>query len=162
MSSRVIVALRVAATPERAFDAFTAEIGSWWKPNALFAFTPREPGVLSFEAGEGGRLIETRAGGKVFEIGRVRVWDPPRRLVFGWRQATFAPDQSTEVEVRFEPVGTDTRVTVEHHGWDSVPSAHVARHGFPDTVFMRRHAEWWQSLLSGYKQILSEKSIPDR
>ena len=38
----------------------------------------------------------------MFEIGRIRAWEPPRRLVFGWRQATFAPDQDTEVEVRFE------------------------------------------------------------
>ena len=147
MSSRVLVALRVAASPERAFEAFTGEIGQWWRPNPLFAFTPRDPGMLSFEPGEGGRLIQTLPGGRIFEIGRVRVWRPPERLVFGWRQATFAPDQETEVEVRFEPVGSETRVTVEHRGWDSVPAAHVARHGFPDPVFLRRHGEWWQALL---------------
>ena len=122
MSSKVLVALRVKATPERAFEAFVGEIGAWWRPNPLFAFTPREPGVLSFEPGEGGRLIETLASGKVFEIGRIRAWEPPQRLVFGWRQAAFAPDQDTEVEVRFEPVGEETRVTVEHLGWDSVPA----------------------------------------
>ena len=149
MSSRVLVALRVRATPERAFSVFTAQIGAWWRPNPLFAFTPRDPGVLSFEPGEGGRLIETLAGGTVFEIGRISVWDPPRRLVFGWRQATFAPGQDTRVEVRFEPAGEEeTRVSVEHTGWDSVPADHVARHGFPDAVFLRRHGEWWQVLLS--------------
>ena len=148
MSSRVLVALRIKATPARTFAVFTQEIGAWWRPNALFAFTPREPGVLSFEPGEGGRLIETRAGGKVFEIGRIRVWTPPSRLVFGWRQATFAEGQDTEVEVRFEAVGDETRVTVEHTGWDSVPAGHAARHGFADAVFLRRHGEWWQALLS--------------
>ena len=71
---------------------------------------------LSFEPGEGGRLIETLASGKVFEIGKITVWAPPTRLVFGWRQATFQADQDTEVEVRFEPVGAETRVTVEHRG----------------------------------------------
>jgi len=65
-----MVALRVAASPERAFDAFTREIASWWSPNALFRFTPRDPGVLSFEPGEGGRLVETLPSGKVFEIGK--------------------------------------------------------------------------------------------
>lgn len=146
MTSRVVVALRVHATPARAFEAFTAEIGAWWAPNTLFAFTPRAPGVLSFEGRE--RLIETRAGGKVFEIGQVRVWEPGARLVVGWRQATFAPDMATEVEVTFEPVGEDeTRVTVTHTGWDSVPQAHVARHGFPLTAFQARHAEWWRVLL---------------
>ena len=152
MSSRVLVALRVKATPERAFEAFTADIGTWWRPNPIFAFTPRDPGVLSFEPGEGGRLIETRAGGKVFEIGKVRAWSPPDRLVFGWRQASFAAGQDTEVEIRFEAVGEETRITVEHTGWDSVPAAHVARHGFPDALFLRRHAEWWQSLLASYKK----------
>lgn len=149
--SKVMVALRVKATPERAFDAFVGEIGAWWRTNPLFAFTPREPGVLSFEPGEGGRLIETRAGGKVFEIGRIRAWEPPKRLVFGWRQATFAPGMDTEVEVRFDPVGEETRVTVEHLGWDSVPAAHVARHGFSNQLFLTRHAEWWQALLASYK-----------
>ncbi len=155
MTSRVIVALRVRATPERAFAAFVGEIGLWWRPNSMFQFTPRSPGTLSFEGGEGGRLVETRANGKVFEIGRIRTWAPPRRLVFGWRQATFAPDQDTEVEVRFEPIGDETRVTVEHTGWDSVPQAHVARHGFPATIFLTRHGEWWQSLLEAYRMGLS-------
>ena len=147
MASQVIVALRVRASPERAFEVFTREIGAWWRHNPMFRFTPREPGVLSFEDG---RLIETRSGGKVFEIGKVRVWEPGRRLVFGWRQAAFTPDQATEVEVVFEPVGEETRVRVTHTGWDTVPAEHVAKHGFPETVFMRRHAEWWQALLASF------------
>lgn len=145
MASRVMVSLRVRATPARAFEAFTAEIGQWWTPNSLFAFTPRAPGVLSFEGRE--RLIETREGGKVFEVGRVSVWEPGVRLVLGWRQATFTPEMATEVEVTFEPVGDETRVTVTHTGWDSVPRDHAARHGFPETAFLARHGEWWRALL---------------
>ncbi len=153
MASRVVVALRVKASPLRAFEAFTAEIGQWWKPNGLFAFTPRAPGVLSFEGAE--RLIETREGGKVFEIGRVRVWEPGQRLVVGWRQATFTPDMATEVEVTFEPVGEDeTRVTVSHSGWDSVPTGHVAKHHFPETVFLQHHGEWWRALLGELREHL--------
>lgn len=159
MSSKVLVALRVRATPGRTFDVFTREIGLWWRPNALFRFTPRDPGVLAFEPpgpdGQGGRLIETLANGKVFEIGAVRVWAPGERLVFGWRQATFAPDQATEVEVRFEAVGEETRVTVEHSGWDSVPAEHVARHGFSNPLFLRRHGEWWRVLLSSMQARMS-------
>ena len=147
--------MRVPATPERTFAAFTEEIGAWWRPNAMFAFTPRDAGRLSFEGEKGGRLIETRANGKVFEIGEVRLWDPPGLLVFGWRQATFAPGQDTEVEVRFEPVGAETRVTVEHRGWDSVPLAHVVRHGFPPTVFLQRHGEWWRTLLESLEASMS-------
>ncbi len=158
MSSRILVALRVPASPERAFEAFTAEIGQWWRPNGLFQFTPRSPGVLAFEPGPQGRLVETLANGKVFEVGRIRAWEPPSRLVFGWRQATFAEGQDTEVEVTFEAVGAETRVTVQHTGWDSVPQTHVAKHTFPDAIFLRRHAEWWQSLLAAFKESAGERA----
>ena len=127
MTSKVYVALRVKAPPERAFAAFVDEIGAWWRPNSLFQTTPRAPGVLAFEPGEGGRLTETLANGKVFEIGRITAWEPPARLVFSWRQATFPPDLHTEVEVRFEPVGEETRVSVEHRGFDRVPAGDGSR-----------------------------------
>jgi len=58
MISKVIVALRVKATPERAFDAFVREIGLWWRPNGLFRFTPGPPGRTAFVPGLGGRLTE--------------------------------------------------------------------------------------------------------
>ncbi len=151
MTSKVLVSLRVAATPERAFAVFTEEIGRWWRPNQLFQFTPRAPGVLAFEPRSGGAFRETFPDGQVFEIGRITVWEPGARLAFTWRQASFAPGQITDVEVRFEPVGSETRVTVEHRGWESVPQGHVARHGFPDAIFLQRHGEWWQALLRNYR-----------
>jgi uncharacterized protein YndB with AHSA1/START domain len=147
VSSRVLISIRVKATPQRAFEAFTREIGAWWKPNALFNFTPRSPGVPSFEGGEGGRFIETLPNGQVFEVGTIRVWRPGERLVFGWRCAWFEEGQDTKVEVRFEAVGDETRVTVEHSGWDSVPRENAARHGFPTTVLLQREAEWWRGML---------------
>jgi uncharacterized protein YndB with AHSA1/START domain len=150
VTSKVYVALRVKAPPERAFAAFVGEIGAWWRPNGLFQTTPRAPGVLAFEPGEGGRLTETLANGKVFEIGRITAWEPPARLVFSWRQATFPPDLHTEVEVRFEPVGEETRVSVEHRGFDRVPAGSAARHGFPDQALLMRLAEWWRTLLTSY------------
>lgn len=147
MTSKVYVALRVKATPERAFGVFTQEIGAWWRPSTMFRTTPRAPGRLAFEPGEGGRLIETLANGKVFEIGRVLAWDPPQRLVFSWRQASFPPDLHTEVEVRFEAVGEETRVSVEHRGFHQAPADSAARHGFPDPVLLTRLGEFWQAQL---------------
>jgi uncharacterized protein YndB with AHSA1/START domain len=150
--SKVYVALRVRATPERAFAAFTREIGQWWRPSPLFQTTPRRPGRLAFEPGEGGRLIETLDGGKVFEIGKVLVWDPPQRLIFSWRQASFPVDLHTEVEVRFEPVGEETRVSVEHRGFDRVPAPSAARHGMPDEVLLQRLAEFWQAQIRAVRE----------
>lgn len=156
LASKVLVALRVRATPERAFAAFTGEIGQWWRPNPLFYLTPRSPGVLSFEPGPGGRLIETLASGKVYEIGRITDWSPPHGLSFGWRPASVPPEQATWVEVRFEAAGPETRITIEHFGWDRIPRAHVARHGFPTDVFLLRLGEWWRELLQSYQKLVIE------
>jgi uncharacterized protein YndB with AHSA1/START domain len=151
MTSKVYVALRVKATPERAFTAFVQEIGQWWRPNPMFQTTPRAPGVLAFEPGEGGRLIETLTNGKVFEIGRIIAWEPPARLVFSWRQANFPVDLHTEVEVVFQAVGEETRVSVEHRGFDRGPAESAARHRFPDQVLLMRLAEYWQAQLAALK-----------
>jgi uncharacterized protein YndB with AHSA1/START domain len=155
MTSKVYVALRVKATPERAFAVFTQEIGAWWQPSGLFQTTPRAPGVLAFEPGEDGRLTETLANGKVFEIGKVLAWEPPERLVFSWRQANFPLDLHTEVEVRFERVGDETRVSVEHRGFHQVPAESVARHGFPDHALLARLGEWWQAQLRSVRDTLT-------
>jgi uncharacterized protein YndB with AHSA1/START domain len=87
----------------------------------------------------------------VFEIGRVVAWEPPARLVFSWRQASFPPDLATEVEVRFEAVGDETRVSVEHRGFDQVPADSAARHGFPDQALLMRLAEYWQAQLASLR-----------
>ena len=55
--------------------------------------------------------------------------------------------------MRFEATGTQTRVTVEHLGWDGIPPEHAARHGFPLATFQRRFAEWWQVLLRGLAEV---------
>src|SRR5215475_6775282 len=68
MTAAVIVSIRVGATPLQAFEAFTAEIGEWWRPNPLFALTPRGDGHLRFEPGEGGRLVTTLANGKSLRL----------------------------------------------------------------------------------------------
>lgn len=148
MTSSVLVSLRVAASPQRVFEVFTQDIGVWWRPSGIFQLTPRGDGELRFEGGETGRLVTRLPNGQAFEIGRITAWRPGEKLAFTWRQATFGPEQFTQVEVRFEPVGQDTRVTVEHRGWDGIPQDHAARHGFPLGVFQMRQAEHWRALLS--------------
>jgi hypothetical protein len=86
--------------------------------------------LLAFEPWLGGRLTEAPADAEAVEIGCITAWKPAARLAFT-RQAGFAPDRVTQVEVRFEPIGSQMCVTVEHRGWESVPQGHVARYGFP-------------------------------
>ncbi|MHB1511163.1 MAG: SRPBCC domain-containing protein [Acidimicrobiales bacterium] len=146
--SRILVALRVPCEPAEAFERFTTEIGQWWHPNPLFQFSQGRSGTLAFECGEGGRLVETYDDGTVFVIGVISLWAPPRRLVLSWRHASFPAERSTELHVSFEPtVPGETRVAVEHYGWDTVPVDNAARHGFPLAVFQLRFAEWWRNLL---------------
>jgi uncharacterized protein YndB with AHSA1/START domain len=151
MTAAVIVSIRVGAPPLRAFHAFTEEIGSWWRPNGLFSLTRQGDGRLRFEPGEGGRLVAELPDGTEYEVGKVSVWQPGERLALSWRQASFAPDQSTELDISFEPVGDETRVTVEHRGWDRIPQGHAARHGMELILFQRRQVEHWQALLAALK-----------
>ena len=155
MTSRVLVSMRVPCSPIQAFEIFTQDIGDWWADSPLFRFTPRSPGALAFEPpdakGENGRLVERLPNGKTFEIGPVRLWQPGERLVVGWRMANFGPAHATEVDVRFEPVGDETRVSVEHRGWDSVPQQHLARHGFPLQLTNQRQGEQWRAGLARLK-----------
>lgn len=158
MTSKVYVSLRVPVSPLRAFEAFTQEIASWWQPSSLFQITPRGDGKLAFEPGVGGRLFTTIPGGREFEIGRISVWQPGARLVFSWRQASFTPEQSTEVEVRFEAAGDETRVSIEHRAWDTIPQEHVARHGFPEHTTLQHVAGWWRASLGALRDCLA---VPD-
>lgn len=72
--SRVLVAVRVASDCDRAFEAFTAEIGQWWRPNSLFRFgAGAEAATMVFEPGPDGRsgdkvdLRHAPAGGMLGE-----------------------------------------------------------------------------------------------
>ncbi|OWQ97733.1 SRPBCC domain-containing protein [Sphingopyxis witflariensis] len=148
MSAAVIVALRVAVTPQVAFTAFTRDIGRWWQSHPLFQLTRKGDGMLRFDPeGPGGRLVTRFDDGAEWEIGLVRHRLPGERLAFGWRLPSFAVGQTTEVDVRFEAIGAETRVTVEHRGWDAIPQSHGARHGFELMLFQRRLGEHWRGLL---------------
>jgi uncharacterized protein YndB with AHSA1/START domain len=154
VTSKVFLALRVPADPQRAFEVFTQEIALWWQPSGLFRVGLSGDGRLAFEPGEGGRLLTTFDDGSTFEIGRISVWEPGKRLVFAWRQANFSPEQSTEVEVCFEAVGAETRVSIEHRAWDTIPQRHAARHGFPEGATLRRAADWWRGSLQALRERL--------
>lgn len=156
MTAATIVSLRVDATPARAFDVFTGEIGKWWCPHPLFRLTPDGDGHLRFEPGEGGRLVALLDNGEEFEVGRISIWKPGERIALTWRQATFAPDQVTEVDVRFEAAGDQTRVTVEHRGWDTIPQGHAARHGFGLELFQHRLADHWRASLAFMNTTISD------
>jgi uncharacterized protein YndB with AHSA1/START domain len=124
-STSVEVSVEVEAPIERAFEVFTAEIGTWWSPDHH---------ILAAELKE--MVFEPRVGGNVYDVGvdgsecrwaRVLAYEPPRRLVFSWDvslawQIESDPTRTSEVEVRFTEMAPDcTRVVLEHK--------HLDRHG---------------------------------
>jgi uncharacterized protein YndB with AHSA1/START domain len=115
---------------------------------------PARRRVSSFRAGRRRATRRDACKRQGIRGGRITVWRPGERLALTWRQATFAPDQSTELDVRFEPTGDETRVTVEHRGWDAIPQNHVARHGFELMLFQRRKADHWRALLASLNAVL--------
>lgn len=120
--STATAAVEVPCDPDTAFAIFTGDIGTWWKRGTRYWNDSARGVELRLEPHAGGRLLEVydQGTGAGFEIGRVLVWEPAKRLVFTWRQDDWAASEFTEVEIRFEPAGSGTRVTVEHGGWDRV------------------------------------------
>jgi hypothetical protein len=111
----------------------------------LFQLSRKGDGTLRFDpAGRTGGWSRASTMASEWEIGPVRHWLPGERLAFGWRLPSFKADQATEVDVRFEAVGAETRVTVEHRGWDASRKSMLARHGFELMLFQRRLGEFWR------------------
>ena len=151
-SDAVRVTSRVEVDPGTAFRVFTEEVDAWWRAGPRFRWHPERGGTLRFEGGQGGRFVEVYPDGESFEVGRIRVWDPPRRLVFGFRARSFADEESTEVEVRFEPSGDATDVTVEHRGFAALRADHPARHGLGAGAFENMMGVFWADLLTAARR----------
>jgi hypothetical protein len=106
--------IRVELPLERAFELFTARVGSWW-PTLTHSIHKAEVAEIVWEAREGGRLYEVSTSGEEADWADVLAWEPPSRFVLAWR---VNPDRPlTEVEVRLTEEGGSTRVELEHRGW---------------------------------------------
>jgi uncharacterized protein YndB with AHSA1/START domain len=160
MSHDVRVITTVAADPALAFRIFTEETDLWWRRGPRWRFTRSPRSVLRFEPGVGGRLVEIDPDeeGAGWIVGAVEVWDPGARLRFSWRLPNFAPEESTAVEVRFEAVGEQTRVTLEHFGLRALPPGHPARHGEAERDYLGRVGRWWGALLLSAGQVALQRS----
>jgi len=139
----VTVTTVVALAPDAAFAVFTDEVDAWWRRGPRFRSRATEDGTLAFT---GGRLVETFADGERYEVGRVLHWEPGARLVFEWRDRSFAATESTEVEVRFVPDARGTRVTLVHRGWDRLGPNHPGRRGARGHAFLDVLGLWWADL----------------
>jgi uncharacterized protein YndB with AHSA1/START domain len=140
----------VAVDPATAFATFTEDLDLWWRKGPRYRPLAHPQGVMRLEPGVGGRLLEEYGpgAGERCELGRVRVWDPPARLVLLWRDRSFAPGEETEVEVRFAARDGGTFVELEHRGFGALRDDHPVRRGLGrGPAFESSLGLWWGELL---------------
>jgi uncharacterized protein YndB with AHSA1/START domain len=95
--------------PLAAFELFTQKIGEWWPPDRRHTKDPASQIFLL----ESGRFYERARDGHEVELGAVRSWELPRRILLDFFIAT-GPQKPTEVEITFAAQAGGTRVTVTH------------------------------------------------
>ena len=159
---RVRASVQVALPPDRAFSVFTGEIDRWWRRGLRFRHFSGTRGIIHLEPTLGGRLFESfeqDGTTHVVQTGKIIEWAPPARLVFEWRNSTFTPDETTVVEVVFEPNARGTLVTVTHSGWSTLRPDHPARHGHPVDAFIRERAMWWSDLMTALRRFAADKGL---
>jgi uncharacterized protein YndB with AHSA1/START domain len=136
----------VAAPVERAFQVFTEGMSTWW-PLATYKIGKVDAKSVAIEPFVGGRWFERGVDGSECEWGRVRIWEPPRRLVLTWEissQFQHDPAIQTELEIRFSPEGTSTRVDLEHRLLHYYGDKAVEMRGIFDSE------QGWTGLLSAF------------
>ena len=112
--------LLVKASPEHAFEVFTAGFDRWWPKGHSIGAAPQKAAVMEQKAG--GRWYEVGEDGSETQWGEVLAWEPPSRLVLIWRIGAdwkCDPNLHTEVEVRFTPEGDGVRVDLEHRNLEA-------------------------------------------
>jgi hypothetical protein len=114
--------ITVAASQQRAFEVFTAQLGIWWPKE--FHIGEADMADFILEPKVGGRWYEVGVDGKECDTGRVTAYAPPNGLTLAWHlngswQYDPDPAHASEVEVRFIAEGPAlTRVEVEHRGFE--------------------------------------------
>lgn len=113
--------IAVKASPEKAFEIFTAGMTRWWNKQYTIGTSPLKEVVV--EPRRGGRWFERGEDGSECSWGKVLAWEPPSRLVLAWQisgEWRFDPDILTELEIRFVPEGAETRVELEHRNLEAL------------------------------------------
>ncbi len=130
-ATSVATLVEVDASIERAFQVFTAEIGTWWDEDKHILQAPLAE--MIFEPQVGGHVVDRGVDGSECRWGRVLAYDPPYRVCFSWDittswQVETDPAKCSEVEITFTRTAPRrTRVLLTHRHLD-------------------RHGEGWQSM----------------
>jgi uncharacterized protein YndB with AHSA1/START domain len=114
--------LKVACSPEAAFNAFTQEFAAWW-PSATHSLgAPDRVERVVFECRHGGSIYELWHDGSRRDWGRVVEWDPPRSVAFTWHVGRSV-EEASFVTLSFAADGAGTAVRLVHRGWEALGDA---------------------------------------
>ncbi len=128
----IVMELTVPRSVEDAFRLFTEEMATWWPLDTYSLEHGRA--ALHFDGRSGGEIYEQLEDGRRHVWGTIVVWQPHTRVAFTWHPGRD-PEGAQEVEVRFTPSGPDTRVALEHRGWE--------RAGIEGPVLRAGYAHGW-------------------
>jgi uncharacterized protein YndB with AHSA1/START domain len=105
----IVKSVLLPLAPRAAFELFTQKISVWWPADRRHTQDPASEIFLL----QSGRFYERASDGREVELGHVRAWELPRRILFDFFIAT-GPEKPTEVEITFTADEGGTRVTVTH------------------------------------------------
>jgi uncharacterized protein YndB with AHSA1/START domain len=148
--------VRVKASPQTAFEVFTAGIDRWWPKTHDIGTAPLRESVI--EPFVGGRWYSKHADGTEAVIGHVLVWEPAERFACTWEiGADWKSDArvafASEVEVRFVAESDGTRVELEHRNFERMGAAAGEK--------MRKDVDGgWPALLDLYAESTSNGALP--
>lgn len=142
----IIQSVDVKASPARAFELFTGQMGAWWPRGKSVGATPHS--AIIIEPWEGGRWYERDAAGNESQWGKVLAFEPPGRVLLGWQlssQWSYDPALLTEVELTFAALaGGGTRVRLEHRN--------LERFGTNTALHISKLNEGWPTRLADFVQ----------
>jgi hypothetical protein len=135
----IVKSVMLPLAPLAAFELFTQKIGMWWPANRRHTQDPASEIFLL----QSGRFYERARDGREVELGYVRSWELPSRILFDFFIAT-GPEKPTEVEITFAADEGGTRVTVIHRPKPSSEALWTER--------APRYARSWDVVLAALSQ----------
>ena len=157
MSQAVVIepvrkSFEVELPPLDAFQLFTSDMAAWWPATHHIGATPFVEIVIEPRAGGG--WYEVGQDGKSCQWGSILIWEPPHKVVFAWGLQgdwKFSPDpaKSSEVEVRFLPMGDSaTLIEFEHRYFE--------RHENGEKI-AASVKDGWEPVLAAFRSLAEKK-----
>ena len=142
LNDRVVIRRTVAATVQRAFDAWTdpASIAQWGAPGASVitrAEVDLRVGGLFVQQMRAANGFERRVSGRYITI------DAPHKLVYTWRWELPPEENESQVTVEFLAVGDNTEIIVTHAL-------------LTDDLSRQNHGNGWSGCLDKYVALLQQ------